>query len=191
MNQKLPPPKHTAHGNYLRADYFEAECERVREELATVREHATAHHKALAAENDTLRAEATALVAERDQFSTDWDVLAADFRALERQLAECKRMIAMDTVTVNSQVAMLDEWRERIKQLEDMNQALAAANDSLALRAAPPDFQVAPLVALVLKGLAVVEDFMPSIGGVALQDYARLNEFLIEATKLKPKEPQT
>jgi hypothetical protein len=37
---------------------------------------------------------------------------------------------------------------------------------------------------LVAKGLAVVEDFMPNIGVCALQDYARLNEFLIEATRM-------
>jgi hypothetical protein len=29
----MPPPKHTAHGNYKRADYFEAKCSRLTAEL--------------------------------------------------------------------------------------------------------------------------------------------------------------
>lgn len=35
--------------------------------------------------------------------------------------------------------------------------------------------------AIIRKGLAVVEDFMPNIANCALQDYGRLNEFLMEA----------
>lgn len=41
------------------------------------------------------------------------------------------------------------------------------------------------LRALVLMGEKVVEDFMPNIGKCALQDYGRLNEFLIEAAKVR------
>lgn len=38
---------------------------------------------------------------------------------------------------------------------------------------------------LVKMGEAVVEDFMPNIGQCALQDYGRLNTFLVEAAKIK------
>ena len=38
---------------------------------------------------------------------------------------------------------------------------------------------------LVKMGEAVVEDFMPNIGACALQDYGRLNEFLIEAGQIR------
>jgi hypothetical protein len=41
---------------------------------------------------------------------------------------------------------------------------------------------------LVAKGVAVVEDFMPNIGNCALQDYGRLNEFLIESAALAAQE---
>ena len=34
-----PPAKHLPNGNYRRADYFEAECERLRAELATWRDN--------------------------------------------------------------------------------------------------------------------------------------------------------
>lgn len=41
------------------------------------------------------------------------------------------------------------------------------------------------LEALVLQGLAVVEDFLPNIGHCVLQDYGRLNEFCMAAGRLK------
>ncbi len=41
--------------------------------------------------------------------------------------------------------------------------------------------QHAELLKIIAKGYAVVQDFMPNIGNCALQDYKRLNEFLIEA----------
>ena len=41
------------------------------------------------------------------------------------------------------------------------------------------------LVKLVLMGLAVVEDFLPNIGNCTLQDFGRLNDFLIAAHKLQ------
>jgi hypothetical protein len=34
---------------------------------------------------------------------------------------------------------------------------------------------------LVVKGLAVVEDFMPNVGKCVLQDYAQLNTFMVDA----------
>lgn len=37
---------------------------------------------------------------------------------------------------------------------------------------------------LVKMGEAVVEDFMPNIGKCALQDYGRLNEFLMAAAAI-------
>ncbi len=36
---------------------------------------------------------------------------------------------------------------------------------------------------LLKMGLEVVEDFLPNVGNCALQDYGRLNEFMIQATK--------
>jgi hypothetical protein len=65
-----PPPKHTAHGNYQRADYFEAECVRLLQEKI----------------------------------------------ALIAQLAESQRIIALDTVTVNSLEA---ELANRDRQLTE------------------------------------------------------------------------
>lgn len=44
--------------------------------------------------------------------------------------------------------------------------------------------EIERLKALVIQGYKVVEDFMSNIGVCALQDYKRLNEFLIEAGKL-------
>ena len=41
------------------------------------------------------------------------------------------------------------------------------------------------LLDIVAMGEKVVEDFMPNIGKCALQDYGRLNEFLIEAAKVR------
>ena len=38
---------------------------------------------------------------------------------------------------------------------------------------------------LVKMGEEVVEDFMPNIGKCALQDYGRLNDFLMQAAALK------
>lgn len=46
-----------------------------------------------------------------------------------------------------------------------------------------PEVEIQRLRALVVKGLEVVEDFMPNIGSCALQDYGRLNEFMIAATR--------
>lgn len=37
------------------------------------------------------------------------------------------------------------------------------------------------LLGIVKMGTEVVEDFLPNVGKCALQDYARLNEFLIES----------
>ena len=45
--------------------------------------------------------------------------------------------------------------------------------------------EIVKLRDLVLMGEKVVEDFMPNIGRCALQDYGRLNEFLIEAAKVR------
>jgi hypothetical protein len=47
--------------------------------------------------------------------------------------------------------------------------------------------RIVELEALVKMGEAVVMDFMPNIGRCALQDYARLDKFLIKAAKLKEK----
>lgn len=41
------------------------------------------------------------------------------------------------------------------------------------------------LRALVAKGYEVVADFLPNIGHCVLQDYARLNTFMVEAGKFK------
>lgn len=38
---------------------------------------------------------------------------------------------------------------------------------------------------LVKQGEAVVEDFMPNIGKCVIQDFGRLNQFLIEAKKVQ------
>jgi hypothetical protein len=48
-----------------------------------------------------------------------------------------------------------------------------------------PQDELFHLRALVLMGEKVVEDFLPNIGKCALQDYGRLNEFLIEAAKVR------
>lgn len=50
------------------------------------------------------------------------------------------------------------------------------------------ELQVAEIVrlrALVMMGTAVVEDFLPNIGRCALQDYGRLNDFLMASDKVK------
>lgn len=41
------------------------------------------------------------------------------------------------------------------------------------------------LRALLRMGVEVVEDFLPNIGSCALQDYGRLNEFLMQSKKEK------
>jgi len=48
------------------------------------------------------------------------------------------------------------------------------------------DEEIRQLRELVKMGEQVVEDFMPNIGRCALQDYGRLNTFLIEARKVPP-----
>lgn len=47
------------------------------------------------------------------------------------------------------------------------------------------DAEIERLRNLVLKGAEVVQDFMPNIGRCALQDYERLNTFIVEAEALK------
>ena len=41
---------------------------------------------------------------------------------------------------------------------------------------------------LVMMGMAVVEDFLPNVGQCALQDFGRLNDFLIAANREKKRE---
>ena len=53
-----------------------------------------------------------------------------------------------------------NDYIEYIKKLEEENERLKR---------------------LVSKGLAVVDDFMPNIGRCTLQNYQRLNEFMVEA----------
>lgn len=48
--------------------------------------------------------------------------------------------------------------------------------------------EIEHLRALVLQGLAVVDDFLPNIGQCVLQDYGRLNEFCMEARRLLGKD---
>ena len=48
--------------------------------------------------------------------------------------------------------------------------------------------EIERLRGLVLMGEAVVEDFLPNIDNCCLQDYGRLNEFLIATTALKAQE---
>ena len=48
--------------------------------------------------------------------------------------------------------------------------------------------EIERLRGLVKMGEAVVEDFMPNIGLCALQDYARLNQFLCETAALKERD---
>ncbi len=47
-----------------------------------------------------------------------------------------------------------------------------------------PATQHSELLKIIDKGYAVVLDFMPNIGKCVLQDYKRLNEFLIEARRV-------
>lgn len=64
---------------------------------------------------------------------------------------------------------------------------------TLGVRLMARDEEIARLRKLVAQGLAVVEDFLPNIATCVLQDYARLNEFCIEAKKvngaIKEKKP--
>lgn len=57
------------------------------------------------------------------------------------------------------------------------------ARAALLAHIAAKDAEVARLRKLVQTGLAVVKDFMPNIGKCVLQDYGRLNEFLIESSR--------
>lgn len=52
-------------------------------------------------------------------------------------------------------------------------------------RIAALEAESARLRNLVLMGAEVVEDFLPNIGRCALQDYGRMNSFLVESSKLK------
>lgn len=63
--------------------------------------------------------------------------------------------------------------------------ALGAAVMEAAAYTGGLEAQVIELKRLVVKGFEVVEDFMPNIGACALQNYGRLNEFLLEARPLK------
>lgn len=45
-------------------------------------------------------------------------------------------------------------------------------------------FHVDALKEELIRGVEVVEDFLPNIGKCVLQDYGRLNEFLIESKML-------
>jgi hypothetical protein len=45
--------------------------------------------------------------------------------------------------------------------------------------------RITELVNLVAMGEKVVEDFMPNIAKCALQDYGRLNEFLLAAKRVR------
>ena len=67
--------------------------------------------------------------------------------------------------------SMIGHLLERAKVAEAENATLKAT--------------LARVEALVLMGEKVVEDFMPNIGRCALQDYGRLNDFLIQVKALK------
>lgn len=45
------------------------------------------------------------------------------------------------------------------------------------------DYDVEKMIELAKQGYEVVKDFLPNIGQCALQDYGRLNEFMIAATE--------
>jgi hypothetical protein len=57
------------------------------------------------------------------------------------------------------------------------------ADDQMLCREAAVGYERDELRKLVRKGLDVVLDFMPNLPNCAIQDYARLNEFMIEAAK--------
>ena len=50
-----------------------------------------------------------------------------------------------------------------------------------------PDPELELLRRLVAKGYAVVNDFLPNVGRCALQDYERLNTFMVDAARYKDK----
>ena len=78
----------------------------------------------------------------------------------------------------------MNNYTDLIKELAEL-----AANDFNA----PAERKAMQLAAqaitdlkeLVKIGELVVEDFMPNIGNCALQDYGRLNDFLIATSQLK------
>ena len=45
------------------------------------------------------------------------------------------------------------------------------------------DYDVEKMIELAKQGYEVVKDFLPNVGQCALQDYGRLNEFMIKATE--------
>ena len=45
------------------------------------------------------------------------------------------------------------------------------------------DYDVEKMIELAKMGYEVVKDFLPNVGQCALQDYDRLNEFMIKATE--------
>jgi len=45
------------------------------------------------------------------------------------------------------------------------------------------DYDVEEMIALAKQGYEVVKDFLPNVAHCALQDYGRLNEFMIKATE--------
>ena len=138
----------------------------------------------------------------------EYDKLRDRYEAAQREITECRRMIALDTETVNSLTAKVSELEgsqvnRRIKDLvARLESAEAAVAGSCIVVAEVKDRMRADIavvekkwvdtadaykdvLAIALKGLAVVEDFMPNIKNCALQDYKRLNEFLMDAQRLK------
>jgi hypothetical protein len=47
------------------------------------------------------------------------------------------------------------------------------------------DMEIERLKELVRMGRAVVDDFLPNVGTCALQDYGRLNEFLMQTKEFE------
>lgn len=45
------------------------------------------------------------------------------------------------------------------------------------------DYDVETMIGLAKMGYEVVKDFLPNVAHCALQDYGRLNEFMIKATE--------
>lgn len=45
------------------------------------------------------------------------------------------------------------------------------------------DYDVEKMIELAKQGYEVVKDFLPNVGQCALQDYGRLNDFMIKATE--------
>lgn len=71
---------------------------------------------------------------------------------------------------------MSDGYKEMAMSREHWDAKRDAEIADLAARLAEGD-------ALIAKGLAVVHDFLPNIGRCVLQDYQRMNEFCVEASK--------